>query len=108
MPDAEGVRGPVRVRRLAMELRVRRRRLDAFAAAPDWPGKGRSLHWEQVRYDQFLLMAAAMLEVPAPDECPLPPAARAVVEDKLAIAGLDVFARNGSSGDPFDDDDLVL
>ncbi len=108
MPDGEGGRGPVRVRRLAMELRVRRRRLDAFAAAPDWPGKGRSLHWEQVRYDQLLLMAASMLEVPAPDECPLPPAARAVIEDKLAIAGLDVFAPDGTSGDPFEDDDLVL
>lgn len=108
MPDGEGGRGPIRVRRLAMELRVRRRRLDAFAAAPAWPGKGPSLHWEQVRYDQLLLMAASMLEVPAPDECPLPPTARAVVEDKLAIAGLDVFARDAKSGDPVEDDDLVL
>ena len=91
-----------------MELRVRRRRLDAFAAAPDWPGKGPSLHWEQVRYDQFLLHAAHMLEVPAPDECPLPPAVRAVIEDKLSIAGLDVFAPDRESGDPFEDDDLVL
>jgi hypothetical protein len=108
MPDVEGRRGPIRVRRLGMELRVRRRRLDAFAAAPDWPGKGPSLHWEQVRYDQLLLHAAHMLEVPAPDECPLPPAVRAVIEDKLAIAGLDVFAPYRNSGDPFDDDDLVL
>jgi hypothetical protein len=46
--------------------------------------------------------------VPAPEECPLPPAARAVIEDRLAIAGLDVFARNGDTGDPFEDDDLVL
>ena len=92
-----------------MELRVRRRRLDAFAAAPDWPGKGRSLHWEQVRYDQLLLMGAAMLDVPASDECPLPPLARAVLEDALAVAGLDVFAPpTPSSGDPFEDDDLVL
>jgi hypothetical protein len=108
MPDPEGSRGPVRVRRLAMELRVRRRRLDAFAAAPDWPGKGRSLHSEQVRYDQLLLLAAQMLEVPTPDECPLPAIRRAVLEDTLALAGLDVFAPDARSGDPFEDDDLIL
>ena len=92
-----------------MELRVRRRRLDAFAAAPHWPGKGPSLHWEQVRYDQLLVLGAQMLEVPAPDECPLPAIARAVLEDALALAGLDVFAPpTPGSGDPFEDDDLML
>jgi len=99
---------PIRIRRLAMQLRVRRRRLQAFADAPDWPGKGPMRRSEQVEYDRLLVVAAQMLEVPAPDECPLPPIARAVVEDKLALAGLDVFAASGGSGDPFEDDDLML
>ena len=108
MVEGDGRLTPIRIRRLAMELRVRRRRLSAYANAPDWPGKGRSLHWEQVRYDQLLHLAAGMLEVPAPDECPLPAIARAVVEDALALAGLDVFAPDDTTGDPFDDGDLVL
>ncbi|MEA2684824.1 MAG: hypothetical protein QOE93_19 [Actinomycetota bacterium] len=108
MAQGERDMRPIRIRRLAMELRGRRRRLSAFAAAPDWPGKGPTLHSEQLRYDQLLLVAAQMLDVPAPEECPFQPAARAVVEDALAIAGLDVFAPSGGSGDPFEDGDLVL
>jgi hypothetical protein len=108
MAGDEARRGPLRIRRLAFELRVRRRRLDAFAAAPDWPGKGPTLHSEQLRYDTMLLAAARMLELKAPEECPLAPAARAVLEDALSVAGLDVFAPTSISGDPFEDDDLIL
>jgi hypothetical protein len=108
MAESDGGSRPIRIRRLAWELRVRRRRLLAYVAAPDWPGKGPTFHGEQVAYDRLLLEASRMLEVPAPDECPLQPAARAVVEDALAMVGLDVFAPYGASGDPFEDDDLIL
>ncbi len=108
MAGDEARRGPVRLRRLAFELRVRRRRLDAFANAPDWPGKGHVHHSEQLRYDQLLVVAAGMLDLPVPPDLPLPPTTRAVLEDALAVAGLDVFAPYGRSGDPFEDDDLVL
>ncbi len=98
----------MRLRRLAFELRVGRRRLDAFANSPAWPGKEPVRHWEQLRYDRLLVMAAGMLELPVPADLPLAATTRAVLEDALAVAGLDVFAPNGQSGDPFEDDDLVL
>jgi hypothetical protein len=98
----------MRLRRLAFELRVRRRRLDSITSSPDWPGKGPARHWESVRYDQLLVVAAAMLDLSPPGDLPLTPTARAVVEDALAMVGLDVFAPFGQSGDPFEDDDLVL
>jgi len=76
---------------------MRRRRLDVYRNSPPWPGKDRTLGFERARYDQWLLVAAHMLEVPLPDEepgpaQPLPPEVRAVLEDRLAQAGLDVFA----------------
>jgi hypothetical protein len=108
MAEGDGGTTPIRIRRLAEQLRVRRRRLQAFDAAPDWPGKRPARHSELLAYDQLLLVAARMLDVPAPDECPLPTVARAVVEDALAIAGLDVLSGSGGSGDPFEDDDLML
>jgi hypothetical protein len=93
---------------------MRRRRLDAFRNSPPWPGKDRALAREEAQYDHCLVVAARMLEVPTPDEepspgRPLPPGVRAVLEDRLAAAGLDVFApRRGVTGDVLDDDDLVI
>jgi hypothetical protein len=108
MAEGNGGGPPIRLRRLALHLRVRRRRLRAFDSAPDWPGKGPARQSEQLAYDQMLLVAARMLEVPAPESIPLPPVTRAVIEDALAIAGLDVLSATGASGDPFEDDDLML
>ncbi|HVF13842.1 MAG TPA: hypothetical protein VM942_04535 [Acidimicrobiales bacterium] len=73
---------------------MRRRRLDAYQRAPDWPGKGPAWRWELSQYDQFLLQAASMLDVAVPEhEAPLLAAeVRAVVEDRLSLAGLDVWA----------------
>lgn len=94
---------------------MRRRRLDAYRGAPDRPGKALTLAVEQARYDQWLVVAAGMLEVPVPEEAaplpgrPLPPEARAVLEDRLTAAGLDMFApRRGVTGDVLGDGDLVL
>ena len=72
---------------------MRRRRLDAYQRAPDWPGKQPAWRWERSEYDQFLLSAAAMLDVAVPehDALPLAPASRAVIEDRLSQAGLDVW-----------------
>ena len=39
----------------AAKLRMRRRRLDAYQRAPDWPGKQPAWQWERSEYDQFLL-----------------------------------------------------
>jgi hypothetical protein len=103
---------PIRIRRLAVELRVRRRRLDAYRAAPPWPGKDPAWRSEQIRYDHLLVAAADMLElgVPGlldPPEWPLPPEVRAVVEDRLFGAGLDVMAPAfPGTGDVLDDGDL--
>lgn len=101
---------PIRIRRLAAELRMRRRRLDAYRRMPPWPGKGPAWRSELVRYDQYLIMAAEMLEVPAPEHPsrhPLAPAARAVLEDRLALAGLDLLApARRTTGDVLKDGDL--
>ncbi len=90
---ADVERPSVRIGRVAAELRMRRRRLDAYQRAPDWPGKRPAWRWELAQYDQFLLQAASMLEVAVPgyDALPLAPEVRAVVEDRLSHAGLDVW-----------------
>ncbi|MEA2702361.1 MAG: hypothetical protein QOD63_306 [Actinomycetota bacterium] len=100
---------PIRIRRLATELRMRRRRLDAYRAAPPWPGKDPAWRSEQIRYDHLLVLAAEMLEVPVadPPEWPLDPAVRAVIEDRLGGAGFDVMAPTfPGTGDPLADGDL--
>ena len=84
----------IRIGRVAAELRMRRRRLDAYQRSPDWPGKEPARRWELSEYDHFLLEGASMLDVAVPDHDDLPLAAevRAIVEDRLAQAGLDVWA----------------
>jgi len=52
-----------------------------------------------------------MLEVPVPDTTGcrvLDAAVRAMVEDRLALAGLDVLAPFQSSGDVMEDGDLII
>ena len=73
---------------------MRRRRLDAYLHAPDWPGKEPAWRSELSAYDWFLQQAASMLEVevPAQDGDLWPPEVRAMVEDRLSQAGLDVWA----------------
>lgn len=101
-----------RLNRLAMELRLQRRRLDAYRSAPPWPGKDSAWASEAGRYDRSLLLAAELLEVavPAPEAGPtLAPADRAALEDRLAIAGFDVFApARFTTGDVLTDGDLCL
>lgn len=93
---------------------MRRRRLDALRNSPDWPGKERTQAREKAQYDHCLVVAAHMLEVAVPDQkpspgCPLPPEARAVLEDRLAQAGLDVFApRREEPGDVLGDHDPIF
>ncbi len=79
---------------MAAELKMRRRRLDAYQRAPDWPGKEPAWRSELARYDQFLLLAASMLEIAIPqhEDVPLAPEVRAILEDRLSQAGLDVWA----------------
>jgi hypothetical protein len=91
--DAQGL-GSIRISRVAEELKMRRRRLDVYQRSPDWPGKEPARRWELSRYDEFLVLAASMLDVPVParDGLPLSPETRAVVEDRLAHAGLDVWS----------------
>jgi hypothetical protein len=86
--------GPARIGRVAAELKMRRRRLDAYQGSPEWPGKQPAWRWELTHYDHFLVLAASMLEVAVPehDAPPLTPELRAVVEDRLSQAGLDVWA----------------
>jgi hypothetical protein len=76
----------IRIGRVAAELRMRRRRLDAYQRSPDWPGKAPAWRWELSQYDEFLLRAASMLDVAVPehDDLPLAPELRAVVEDRLS------------------------
>jgi hypothetical protein len=57
----------IRIGRVAAELKMRRRRLDAYQRGPDWPGKEPAWRWELSRYDQFLLLAASMLDVAVPE-----------------------------------------
>lgn len=100
---------PYRIKRLAADLRMRRRRLAVYRRSPPWPGKEPALRFELSRYDHFLLVAAEMLEVPGVDvttPCPMSPEARAVLEDRLAVAGLDVMAPPSSTGDVFEDGEL--
>ncbi len=69
---------------------------------------------EQAQYDHCLVVAAHMLDVPVPEEepgpgRPLPAELRALLEDRLAHAGLDVHApRRGATGDVIADGDLFL
>lgn len=94
--DVEEATSPsLRIGRVAAELKMRRRRLDAYQHAPDWPGKTLALKSEQASYDWFLLRAAEMLEVAVPNHNGgdvLPPEQRALLEDRLSQAGLDVWA----------------
>ncbi len=93
MTDAERP-ASMRIGRVAAELKMRRRRLDVYQQSSDWPGKGPAWRWELSRYDQFLLLAASMLDVAVPehDGALLAPESRAIVEDRLSQAGLDVWA----------------
>src|SRR5687767_2717991 len=101
---------PIRIKRLAAELQMRRRRLNVYQSSQPWPGKDKALRSELIRYDRYLLLAAEMLEVASPelaDGSTLAPELRAVLEDRLALAGLDVFApRGGVTGDVLEDGDL--
>ena len=86
---------------------MRRRRLDVYRKAPPWPGKEPAWRFELARYDRYLIAAAEMLEVPAPSppEVPLEPEVRALLEDRLAVAGVDVFGPiEGTNGLPYDED----
>ena len=91
MTNAEGP-ASLRIGRVAEELQMRRRRLDVYQRSPDWPGKGPTWRSESARYDRFLLLAASMLDVAVPEQdgVPLAPERRAVIEDRLSQAGLDV------------------
>ena len=84
----------LRIGRVAAELKMRRRRLDVYQRSPDWRGKETAWRWELKCYDEFLLLAASMLEVDVPQHEGVRLAAevRAVVEDRLSQAGLDVWA----------------
>lgn len=84
----------IRIGRVAAQLKMRRRRLDAYQRSADWPGKEPTWRWELSHYDNFLLLAASMLEVAVPehDALPLAPEIRAILEDRLSQAGLDVWA----------------
>ncbi len=72
---------------------MRRRRLDVYRASPPWPGKDMAWRSELDRYDHCLAVAAEMLDVAVggPASGPLTAEARAVLDDRLAVAGLDVF-----------------
>ena len=88
---------------------MRRRRLDASRNSPSWPGKAVARAREEARYDNCLVVAAQMLELPVPEQqpapgCPLPPEPRAVLEDRLGRAGLDVFGPRRTSPDDMRDD----
>ncbi|MFN2608189.1 MAG: hypothetical protein ABR511_09925 [Acidimicrobiales bacterium] len=83
-----------RIGRVAAELKMRRRRLDVYQQSADWPGKEPAWRSELSQYDKFLLLAASMLDVAAPehDGALLAPEVRALVEDRLSQSGLDVWA----------------
>jgi hypothetical protein len=102
----------IRFKRLAADLHFRRRRLNAYQRPNTWPGKERAWRSELIFYDRYLVIAAEMLEVPAPElpaHAPLSPELRAALEDRLAMAGLDVYApKDGVTGDIVDDGDLCL
>jgi hypothetical protein len=57
----------MRIGRVAAELKMRRRRLDVYQRSPDWRGKETAWRWELSRYDQFLVLAASMLDVAVPE-----------------------------------------
>lgn len=105
---------PIRIKRLADELKMRRRRLDTFRNTPPWPGKARDLAREEAQCDHCLVVAARMLEVPVPEQeptpgCPLPPEVRAVPADRLGGAGLNVFGRpRDRDADVRDDGDPIF
>jgi hypothetical protein len=104
--------GAVRFKRLAEELQMRRRRLTVYQASQPWPGKGTAWRFELAGYDGLLLMAAEMLEVAAPAlerGDVLAAEVRAALEDRLAVAGLDVYAvRPGPRGGIVEDGDLCF
>ncbi|MDQ4134141.1 MAG: hypothetical protein M3179_13280 [Actinomycetota bacterium] len=52
----------MRIGRIAAELKMRRRRLDAYQQSPDWPGKEPALRSELSGYDEFLLSLAPEAE----------------------------------------------
>ncbi len=104
--------GPIRIRGVAAELQMRRRRLNVYQSSQRWPGKDTAWRFELVGYDRYLVVAAEMRGVPAPElpaRSTLTPEQRAALEDRLAIAGLDVFApRSGVTGDIIQDGDLYI
>jgi hypothetical protein len=101
----------IRIRRLAAELKMRRRRLDAYRDSPPWPGKDPARRSELIRYDNYLIVAAQMLDVPvpeAPSGLPLVAETRAMLEDRLGEAGLDVFTPHSRGGNILEDGDLNI
>ena len=102
---------PYRLKSLAAEHRYRRRRLDVYRRSPPWPGKENALAFELLHYDRRLVIAAQMLDLPAPElsgRSRLALEARAALDDRLAHAGLDVHAPNPGTGDVFNDEDLII
>lgn len=88
---------------------MRRRRLDIYRRSPPWPGKDPAWRFELARYDHHLVMAARMLEGPLPrlsPGLPLAPEVRAALEDRLALAGLDVLTPVPGTDDLVEGDDL--
>jgi len=86
---------------------MRRRRLDVYRSSPAWPGKDLAWRSELLRYDNCLAVAAQILEVPGPEPGPEPltPEVRAVLEDRLALAGLDVLGDiSRPTGDVLEED----
>lgn len=86
---------------------MRRRRLDVYRNSPAWPGKDAAWRSELTRYDHCLVAAALMLEVAGvdPDSVPFTPEARVVLEDRLAVAGLDVLGDiHRPTGDVLEED----
>ena len=84
----------MRIGRVAAELKMRRRRLDVYQGSDDWPGKAPAWRWELARDDEFVVLAANMLEIPVPksDGDSLAPEVRALLEDRLSHAGVDMWA----------------
>ena len=58
---------PFRIKRLAGELQMRRRRLTVYHGSQTWPGKDAAWRSELMRYDRLLVVAAEMLALTAPE-----------------------------------------
>ena len=62
-----------RIKRLADELRMRRRPLDVYRNSPPWPGKDRTFAFEQARLaqaglDVFLPHSSMVRDAPGDDD----------------------------------------